>query len=85
MLTPEMYDEYLPYLDESEMSDSQKKEFLEQIWLICTCFVDIGFGQSPMQLAQAEQQRSEKFQQFLKQKSALSKEIESLIAEDERP
>lgn len=41
MLTPEMYDEYLPYLDESEMTDSQKKEFLEQIWLICTCFVDI--------------------------------------------
>lgn len=40
---------YGKYLDESDMSDAEKREFLETLWSIVVSFVDLGFGVHPLQ------------------------------------
>ncbi len=42
---------YASYLDESDMSDDQKREFIETLWNIVVAFVDLGFGIHPVQQA----------------------------------
>jgi putative addiction module CopG family antidote len=37
------YDEYLPALDEYDMTEEQKREFLQSLWTIVVHFVDLGF------------------------------------------
>jgi len=50
---------YGKYLDESDLSEEQKHEFIETLWSIIVSFVDLGFGVHPLQqvqpLAQCEQ------------------------------
>ncbi|MCY0149335.1 hypothetical protein OEG84_16870 [Hoeflea sp. G2-23] len=40
---------YGTYLDESDLSDDQKREFIETLWSIAVSFVDLGFGIAPVQ------------------------------------
>jgi hypothetical protein len=40
---------YGKYLDESDLSDAEKCEFLETLWSIVVNFVDLGFGVHPLQ------------------------------------
>ncbi len=40
---------YGKYLDESDLSEAQKQEFLETLWSIVVSFVDLGFGVHPLQ------------------------------------
>ena len=40
---------YQDLLDESNMSDEQKEEFLQALWSIVVTFVELGFGVNPMQ------------------------------------
>ena len=40
---------YGKYLDESDLSDTEKREFLETLWSIVVSFVDLGFGVHPLQ------------------------------------
>ncbi len=40
---------YGKYLDESDLSDAEKREFLETLWSIVVAFVDLGFGVHPLQ------------------------------------
>ncbi len=40
---------YGKYLDESDLSDAEKREFLETLWSIVVSFVDLGFGVHPLQ------------------------------------
>ena len=40
---------YQKYLDNSDMSDVHKCEFLDALWLIIVSFVDLGFGVHPLQ------------------------------------
>ena len=42
---------YGKYLDESDLSDAEKREFLETIWSIVVSAVDLGFGVHPVQQA----------------------------------
>ncbi|WP_375451671.1 hypothetical protein [uncultured Devosia sp.] len=42
---------YERYLTESDMTDEQKREFLEMLWTIIVGFVDLGFGVDPVQQA----------------------------------
>ena len=44
-------DTYQALLDDPELSDDQKREFLETIWSIVVQFVDMGFGVEATQLA----------------------------------
>ncbi|OXT01625.1 hypothetical protein B7H23_01245 [Notoacmeibacter marinus] len=45
---------YQKFLDDSDLSDAQKKEFLETLWTIIVGFVDLGFGVHPLQQADAD-------------------------------
>lgn len=42
---------YEKYLEGSDMTDDQKREFLEALWSIVIGFVDLGFGIHPVQQA----------------------------------
>ncbi|MFP7673501.1 hypothetical protein ACG74X_09100 [Marivita sp. S0852] len=40
---------YQSYLDDTDMTDEQKQAFIEALWSIVVCFVDLGFGVHPLQ------------------------------------
>jgi len=40
---------YGKHLDESDLSDAEKREFLETLWSIVVSFVDLGIGVHPLQ------------------------------------
>ncbi len=44
----ERYDQYL---DDSDLTDAEKRQFLETLWSIIVSFVDLGFGVHPVQQA----------------------------------
>jgi len=51
---------YEQYLVESDLTEDQKREFLEALWSIIVGFVDLGFGIHPVQQAAAAGQDDEK-------------------------
>lgn len=42
---------YERYLDDCDLTDEQKREFLDNLWNFIVCFVDLGFGVHPLQQA----------------------------------
>jgi len=52
------YKKYAPLLDDPDLSEDQKREFLQALWNIITSFVDMGFGVHPVQLACGESKNS---------------------------
>ena len=38
------------HLDASDLSDDQRREFIEVLWSLVVSFVDLGFGTHPLQL-----------------------------------
>ena len=40
---------YQHYLDNSDLTEKQRQEFLETLWNIIVSFVDLGFGVHPLQ------------------------------------
>lgn len=42
---------YEDYLENSDLTDEQKREFLQALWIIMVGFVDLGFGIHPVQQA----------------------------------
>ena len=40
---------YGEYLDASDLSEAEKREFIETLWSIVVSFVDLGFGLHPTQ------------------------------------
>jgi len=52
------YEKYAPLLDDPDLSEDQKREFLQALWNIITNFVDLGFGVHPVQLACGESKNS---------------------------
>lgn len=45
------WDLYAEHLAESDLTDDQKREFIETLWAIVVAFVDLGFGVHPIQQA----------------------------------
>jgi len=45
------WDLYGQYLEDSDLSDAEKREFIEVLWSIVVSFVDLGIGIHPAQLA----------------------------------
>ena len=45
---------YESYLQDSDLSEDQKREFLEALWSVIVGFVDLGFGLHPVQQAMAD-------------------------------
>ena len=42
---------YEDYLENGDLTEEQKREFLEALWVIIVGFVDLGFGIHPVQQA----------------------------------
>ncbi len=45
------YEKYAHFLEEADLSEDQKREFLQSLWGIITQFVSLGFGVHPLQQA----------------------------------
>lgn len=45
------YDLYATYLEDSDLTEKQKREFIDTLWNIIVGFVDLGFGVHPLQQA----------------------------------
>ncbi|MDJ0825703.1 MAG: hypothetical protein QNJ16_09385 [Rhodobacter sp.] len=41
------WEDWLPFLAGSDLSDDQKREFIESLWAIVMGFVDLGFHLNP--------------------------------------
>jgi len=48
------YDLYAQYLEDSDLSEDQKREFIETLWSVIVSFVDLGFGVHPLQQAASD-------------------------------
>ena len=42
-------EKYQGYLDDTNMTDAQKEEFLQGLWHVIVNFVELGFGVHPLQ------------------------------------
>lgn len=54
IITPSLtidWDLYLSHLEDSDMSDDQKRDFIQTLWNIVVSFVDLGFDIHPLQQA----------------------------------
>lgn len=45
------WDLYQDFLEDTDLTDDQKREFIETLWSIMVSFVDLGFGIHPLQQA----------------------------------
>jgi len=45
------WEAYLPFFEDADIPDDQKRALIEALWGIMTAFVDLGFGLHPVQLA----------------------------------
>ena len=46
------YEKYEHFLEDADLSEDQKREFLQALWQIIVGFVDLGFGVHPVQQAE---------------------------------
>ena len=46
------YEKYAHFLEDADLSEDQKREFLQTLWNIIVGFIDLGFGVHPAQQAQ---------------------------------
>lgn len=46
------YERYAHFLEDSDLTEEQKREFLQTLWNIIVNFVDLGFGVHPLQQAE---------------------------------
>lgn len=49
---------YQAMLDAPDLSASQKEQVIKALWQIIACFVDLGYGVSPLQLACGEREEN---------------------------
>ena len=54
------YEKYAHFLDDADLSDEEKQEFVQTIWSIIVEFVSLGFGVHPLQQAQNHRENNEK-------------------------
>lgn len=47
-------EQYQTYLDENDLSDDQKSDFVNALWTVIVAFVDLGYGVHPAQTAPAD-------------------------------
>lgn len=51
-------DFYQSFLDDTDIPEDKKREFIEALWSIITAFVDLGFGIHPVQQAMSQKSGS---------------------------
>lgn len=78
------WDLYGSYLADSDMSDEQKREFIQTLWNIVVSFVDLGFGVHPIQQARRESSGQEDDLTSLIEQSVVSSKNNSKISKCEQ-
>ena len=68
-------DYYQSMLDDADIPEDKKREFVETLWSIVVQFVDLGFGIHPLQQANEANDQSQ-------EKQALARLIESTTREE---
>ena len=58
------FEAYLPFLEDQDIPMAQKRELIETLFGVLTCFADIAFGLSPMQNACGKLAKIESESQF---------------------
>ena len=53
------YDLYWHYLENSDLTDQQKRDFLDEMWSIIVFFVKFGFNVNPLQEAVDQSQKTD--------------------------
>ncbi|MEP2890910.1 hypothetical protein [Tateyamaria sp.] len=48
------WEDWLPYFEEADITDAQKREMIETLWQIVIAFVDLGFELNPHQQAHGD-------------------------------
>lgn len=56
-MTEEDIQKYMKMLDEYDMSDDERREYVVTLYGVMEHFVDIGFGQDPVSLARKAKMR----------------------------
>ena len=54
------YDKYAHFLEDAELTEDEKREFLQALWSIITQFVSLGFGVHPLQQVDKSSDNNEK-------------------------
>lgn len=54
-------EKYQAWLDDPALSEQQREQMLEALWQIILCFVDLGFGVSPLENACGQVAESDSF------------------------
>ncbi|MBL4839072.1 MAG: hypothetical protein JKY34_16005 [Kordiimonadaceae bacterium] len=57
------YEKYSPLLNDPDLTEDQKREFLQAVWNVVVGFVDLGFGVHPIQQVQNSCGESMNFQE----------------------
>lgn len=52
-------DQYRHFLDDMDMTEERKTEYLEYLWNVVCNFVDLGYGTHPVQLALAAKRKDD--------------------------
>lgn len=69
------WDLYAAMLDESDLTEDEKKEFIETLWSIVVAFVDLGFGIHPVQQADHKSSGQDADIALIIQRHVLSSEL----------
>lgn len=56
---PSELDQYRHYLDDSDLTEDQKTEYLKTLWQVMEAFASMAWGTHPVQQAQAARERDE--------------------------
>ncbi|MEL6203369.1 MAG: hypothetical protein AAFR39_13535 [Pseudomonadota bacterium] len=71
------WQEWLPYFEDQDIPEAQKREMIETLWQIVVAFVDLGFDLNPHQ--QAQNQSSNDAQESAGETFDLKAVLEQLV------
>lgn len=73
------WQDWVPYLDDANATDAQKREMIETLWQIVVAFVDLGFDLNPTQQAQTDAGRTDTGQESCGQNLDLKMLLEAAV------
>ena len=66
LLSDADFERYKHFLDDHDLTEDQKRDFLQAVWTIVSEFVALGFGEHPVQQAQDARRKSDSSRQTLR-------------------
>ena len=79
------YDLYWHYLENSDLTDQQKRDFLDEMWSIIVFFVKFGFNVNPLQEAVGESHKTDLCEQNHLMKEFIAAGTSDMINSSSKP